>query len=588
MDDIKEFSPFHWVLEFAEAYSEGGFDVMVGNPPWEVLEKNREDYFTQFDPIFRTRSMNEKDQKKEELLEDPDIKEGWEDHKQKMEIRASYFNKSNQYHLQEPEIDGKNRGGKNDLSNLFLERARDLAKEESYISQILPGSVYLGAAGKDLREEFIENASVKSTALFENKTIFGGVDNRYKFGVLTAKNSGSTENLKTIYTKGDTSVLRDYNDYAISISREILDKYSPEAAIFPLIDNKKKLNAIQDLIEHPALGYDKERWYFKPYQEINRNSDRDRYTESKEKGDYPVYGGSSIYQFNYDDSFLNIEKPSLWSVAEDKNPEKSAKRRIREKVSRSRDPQIGVKKAIYQNLEGSGSQKKFVNNKLENTRGKSLKLEDVKLSCSEYRIVFRNISNSTNERTMISTVVPKGVVCHHAINTVRPLEFDISEDKLDEFPLRSIYKKIFSDKELFVALGLVNSLPFDYLMRSKVEENMVMYKLKETQIPKLTDGDNWFSYISERAAKLNCYGEEFEEMRERLGGIEAATDKGERKRLQAEVDAAAFHAYGLDRDEAKYVLDSFHTVDNPRMMTEDYFDMVLEKYDELDEEGPLE
>jgi hypothetical protein len=49
----------------------------------------------------------------------------------------------------------------------------------------------------------------------------------------------------------------------------------------------------------------------------------------------------------------------------------------------------------------------------------------------------------------------------------------------------------------------------------------------------------------------------------------------------AEVDAAAFHAYGLNREETQFVLDDFHRVQNPRLMTEDYFDLVSEKYDDL-------
>jgi len=90
-------------------------------------------------------------------------------------------------------------------------------------------------------------------------------------------------------------------------------------------------------------------------------------------------------------------------------------------------------------------------------------------------------------------------------------------------------------------------------------------------MPRLTAGEDYFEYISERAARLNCYGERFAEMRERLGGIEPATDETERRRLQAEMDAAAFHTYGLDRPDTKFVLDDFHRVQNPRLMTEEYF-----------------
>jgi hypothetical protein len=76
-------------------------------------------------------------------------------------------------------------------------------------------------------------------------------------------------------------------------------------------------------------------------------------------------------------------------------------------------------------------------------------------------------------------------------------------------------------------------------------------------------------------------------MRERLGDIEPATEKGERRRLRAEIDAAAFHTYDLNREETKFVLDDFHRVQNPRVMDEAYFDSALEYYDDLAECGPM-
>jgi hypothetical protein len=120
-------------------------------------------------------------------------------------------------------------------------------------------------------------------------------------------------------------------------------------------------------------------------------------------------------------------------------------------------------------------------------------------------------------------------------------------------------------------------------MRTKIGTHVVKYKFTESQVPRLTEGDDWFEYIWKRAARLNCYGDEFEEMRDRLGGIEPATEMAERREAQAELDAAAFHAYGLDREQTAFVLNDFHRVQNPRLMDEEYFEMVLEKYDELAE-----
>ena len=271
-----------------------------------------------------------------------------------------------------------------------------------------------------------------------------------------------------------------------------------------------------------------------------------------------------------------MSPPELWSVDEDVDPERSAKRRIREKNYRT------LKRGIYDAFDGTGSQKGFVNELLEEYRGEPLSEEDVLLDCTEYRLTYREITNSANERTLLSAVIPKGIVCHHKVHTIRPYEVNPeNKEDLNGRPLNSAYKRVFSDKELFVALGLLNSIPFDYLMRTKVNTGIVMYKFKESQVPRLTEGDNRFEYIWTRSARLNCYGDKFKEMRERLDGIEPATEENERRELQAEIDAGAFHAYGLENEETEYILDSFRRVENPRMMTESYFELVKQKYREL-------
>jgi len=222
----------------------------------------------------------------------------------------------------------------------------------------------------------------------------------------------------------------------------------------------------------------------------------------------------------------------------------------------------------------------FVDELLTDHRGEGLSEDDVLLDCTEHRIVFRDITKFTNERTIVAAVIPPDVVCTNTLHTIRPYHIDPDEDDLDTTPLHSVYERVFSDESLFAALGLINSVPFDYLMRTKIDTHIVMYKFEESQVPRLTGGDEWFEHIWTRAAKLNCYGDRFAEMRDSLG-IEAATTDSERRRIQAELDAGAFHAYGLTREQTKFILDDFYMVQNPRRMTEDYFDLVLEKFDEL-------
>jgi hypothetical protein len=269
-----------------------------------------------------------------------------------------------------------------------------------------------------------------------------------------------------------------------------------------------------------------------------------------------------------------LEPPRFWSVAESKDLEKSAKRRIREKNFRK------LKKGLYDEFGGTGSQIGFVNDLLEKHRGSDLEEDDVLLDCTEYRIVYRHVARPTDERTFIAAVIPKGAVCHIALTTIRPYQINADEADLSTTPLHTVYERVFSDRELFACVGLLNSIVFDYLMRTKIDSNIVMYKFKESQLPRLTEEDQWFDYVWKRAAKLNCYGEEFADMRDRLGN-EPVMDIADRRQLRAKIDAAAFHAIGLNNKEAEYILSTFHKVSNPRIMDDLYFESVLSEFRSL-------
>jgi hypothetical protein len=580
LDEVQDYSPFHWVLEFATVYRDGKFDVVIGNPPWDVLTSDKDEFFTKYDPQFRTYPDSKKEKVVKEKLSESEISSAWEKHQEHPDILGAYFRETPSYDLQSPDIGGQ---GKTDLSLLFLERIFDLSSSDGYTSVVMPGKLFTGTSGKDLRLHLLDETTVHDIIGFENKGIFQGVDDRQKFGILSYHNQGQSDNIRCIFLCRDTSILKDIEQHTFDVPAEVLRQYSPKTAIFPQVENERELNIIDTITNHVSIGTrQNDEWYIDLYrEELNRTRDSDRFVETESNGEYPVYGGGNIWQYHYDSTLReDINKHTLWSVEEETDPEKSAKKRIREKNLRR------LKKEIYESFDGTGSQIGFVNDLLEESRGEGLQEEDVLLDCTEYRIGLRHISNNTNERSLVAAVLPKGVVCHDKCPNIRPYEIDPSRNDLSDSPLHSVYRRIFSDKELFVTLGILNSISFDYIIRTKLDTSLSMNMLGACHAPKLTKGDNWFEYISERSAKLNCYGAEFSDMRKRLGGIEPVTKEPERKRLQAQIDAAAFHAYGFDRQDVKFILDDFHRVKNPRVMTEKYFDMVFEEFDQLKKEGP--
>jgi hypothetical protein len=582
IEDINNFSPFHWILEFAPVYDSGGFDILIGNPPWDRLKPSRDDYFSKYEETFRAMMPEEKDAKQEELLREQEIRKGWEDYQNEMNIRGDYYSNSSNYRLQSPDVGGRSHGTENDLSALFLERDFALISDDGYVAQILPGAIFNGSSTKDLRMKLLNETTITELVTFENHGIFKDIDSRYNFGITVFKNSGSTEKLRGIFSQKNTNILSEIDEEALEIPRRVLEQYSPEARIFPMVNSQMEVNVLNTILKHDPISESVDgSWYAEPYRELDRTQDSDRFIQSPEHGDYPVLGGSNIFQYNYDPTHMDsIDPISFWSVEEQFNPEKSAKKRIRERNYPA------LKRKLYEEFDGKGTQKAFVNQLLESKRGRPLSEEDVLLDCSEYRIVYRDIARSADERTMISAVIPKEWVCHNKLHTIRPYEISLdSEAELEEFPLHNAYSRIFTDEELFALLGMLNSIPFDFLMRTKIDTTVVMYKFEESQVPHLTEGDEWFNFISTRAAKLNCYGEPFSDLRERLGGISPITDHEKRIQVRSEIDAAAFHAYGLSLEEAQFILDDFQTVTNPRIMDDEYFNRVLREYEQLADES---
>ncbi|MFZ3560802.1 Eco57I restriction-modification methylase domain-containing protein [Streptomyces sp. BH055] len=70
----KERGFFHWELSLAHVFAEGGFDLMVGNPPWVRQEWDEDGVLAELEPWFELGGKGAEEQREEhvrELLKDP-------------------------------------------------------------------------------------------------------------------------------------------------------------------------------------------------------------------------------------------------------------------------------------------------------------------------------------------------------------------------------------------------------------------------------------------------------------------------------------------------------------------------------------
>jgi hypothetical protein len=115
-----------------------------------------------------------------------------------------------------------------------------------------------------------------------------------------------------------------------------------------------------------------------------------------------------------------------------------------------------------------------------------------------------------------------------------------------------------SRRRLYVA-AILNSFVVDYQLRQRVTNHLSFFFVDNVPVPRLSDTDFVLSQIVERAAKLICTTEEFDDLAREVG-LPAAEALADSSRLRAELDGLIALVYGLTEDEFIHILTSFPLV----------------------------
>jgi hypothetical protein len=164
---------------------------------------------------------------------------------------------------------------------------------------------------------------------------------------------------------------------------------------------------------------------------------------------------------------------------------------------------------------------------------------------------FKDITSPTNERTMIASFIPRAAVTNKFVLLLTDVE-----------PRRQT-----------CLLANLNSSVFDYATRQKIGGITLNFFIVE-QLPMLppdtyADRCPWSKketlehWISERVLKLSCTAQDMIPLAQACGfkgsrgdGVHIWKD-AERAEIRAELDAAYFHLYGIERADAEYMLSTF-------------------------------
>ena len=176
---------FHWWLEFPEVMERGGFDVVLGNPPWEKLKLQDKEFFADKAPEV---AQAENAAKRKRLIQalkekDPELLRAYQEALAEAEAASGFVRHSGRFPLTA-------RGDVNTYP-LFAELARALRAPKGRAGLVLPTGIATDDSNKVFFAQVVERGELGALYDFENREgLFPAVDSRMKFAVLALKPPG--------------------------------------------------------------------------------------------------------------------------------------------------------------------------------------------------------------------------------------------------------------------------------------------------------------------------------------------------------------------------------------------------------------
>ena len=516
-----EHSFFHWDLEFPDIFygedgkrqKNPGFDGVVGNPPWETLKQDRDEFFSPLWDLhkdtttkFSKLTKNKKQEFMNKCLDNTNIKKSYHKYQQNYISQTNFFSNSPNYKYQIAIVDGKKQPRDSNLYKLFLEKSYTVLSKNGLCGSVIPSGIYSDMGARGLREMLFENTEIKSLYSFINrKKIFEDVDSRFKFCLLVFEKGKNTKQFNASFYLEDITELQKLNDKAFKFPLEFIKKNIPTALSVIECSNKVEFDIMKKLFVHPLLAGNQ--WNLDMKVELNMTI-HNKLFHTSDIG-IPLYEGKMINLFRKD-----FVKPRYWI-----------------------DQKIG---------------NKFLKQKELNKIKKHNQIHNIKplIDSDEYRLVWRTITNSTNERTLISTILPPRLYLGHSLNYLSPLIFN---DKKYSHPISHI-------ETLFIC-GIFNSFVVDFILRHRISTNLNIFHMKDMPIPLFDDNDIFHNKIIENTAKLICTTDEFSILCESVDIGDYVVEFDKRIILESQINAYVAKIYGLNKKELTLILKKFPIVE---------------------------
>jgi len=525
---------FHWKLEFPDVFEQGGFDVVLGNPPWERIKVQEKEFFAGRDrEIAEALNKTARSRLIKALPEtNPQLAAEFANAVHTREASSKFIRGSERVPL-------TGRGDINTYS-IFAETMRNVITSTGRMGVIVPSGIATDETTKYFFSDLVAKKSLVSLFDFENSQgIFPGVHRSYKFCLLTLTGSDyPAAQAEFAFFMLNTGHLYD-PEKRLTLSAKDFALFNPNTRTCPIFRTRRDSEITRAIYEWvPVLVDESKRddgnpWgvefklglfnmssdseLFQTREQLESQSfilEGNMYRKGKERY-LPLYEAKLVHQYDH-----------RWASYEGDTNFPTNLKDV-EKV----DPLLPILSRYWISQHD-------VETRLQGRWQKA------------WMTVWRDICRATDVRTTIPAIVPRvGIAGAHLMTTLG--EYGLSLPFLVANMASYIADYIARQKVggIHLSFNYVRQLPIlppaTYENQCKWAGNILLGKWLSPRIVELT----YTAWDMQPFAKDLSYD-----------GPPFRWDEERRFLIRCELDASFFHLYGIERDDIDYIMETFPIV----------------------------
>lgn len=528
---------FHWHLQFAQVFAKGGFDVVFGNPPWERVKLQEQEFFaSRSEEIANAPNAAARKKLIARLSdEDPQLSAEWSAASRTAEGESHFIRESGRYLL----------CGRGDINTyaIFAEHNRNVLGRRGRAGFIVPTGIATDDTTKEYFSALVSGRELARFYSFENEEfVFPTVHHAYKFALLTIDRAGGSATTDLVFFARKVSDLTNPLRH-FSLSSADFEVLNPNTRTCPTFRSRRDADINLALYRRAGILWrdgeeDGNAWGLRFMAMFHMANDSGRFKTRAELesadcklegnrfidpgGEYlPLVEAKMVHHFDH--RFGTYEGQTTAQENQGKLPElddsahADAIRLIQPYYWISADE-------IAKQLRGCWS--------------------------NHWLLGWRDICRSTDQRTLIASLIPRVGTGDTFLLAMPQVEPSLSA---------CLYASLCS----FV---------LDYAARQKVGGTHLKYHVFKQlpvhdpsayncEVPWQRD-TIWRDWLLPRVLELTYTAWDLETFGRDVGFNVPPYrwDRARRFLLRCELDAAFFHLYGISRDDVDYIMDTFPIV----------------------------